>query len=283
MIPSKVHQWLAEQGYGKVSSSRAVSGGCINNGMQIETSSGESFFLKTNPSLPVDTFAVEVEGLTALRKEGGPRVPETFLAGEDFLLMEDLRPGPKRADFWSSLGRQLAALHGYTNSQYGFGHDNYLGSTPQPNGWLKDGYTFFAEQRIMYQAKLAERNGYFHFEEMELAERLCGRLRTLIPEQPASLIHGDLWGGNVISDRDGNPAIIDPATHYGWMEAELGMTALFGGFGEAFYQAYAAEGRLESGWRERLPIYNLYHLMNHLNLFGRGYYGDVMGILRRYR
>jgi fructosamine-3-kinase len=126
------------------------------------------------------------------------------------------------------------------------------------------------------------RNGYFQSSELRRVERLCSRLAELIPPQPASLLHGDLWCGNVISDRTGSPAIIDPAVHFGWAEAELGMTALFGGFSEAFYRAYEQVRPLAQGWRERLEIYNLYHLLNHLNLFGSGYYDPVLSILRRY-
>jgi fructosamine-3-kinase len=111
---------------------------------------------------------------------------------------------------------------------------------------------------------------------------LAARLPQLVPQQPASLLHGDLWSGNAISDRHGAPAIIDPAVYYGWAEAELAMTALFGAFAESFYQAYQEMRPLESGWRERFDIYNLYHLLNHLNLFGESYLGEVRAILRRY-
>lgn len=227
-------------------------------------------------------FAREAEGLQALHTEDGPRVPEAYLDGPDFLLLEDLAPAPRRADYWETFGRQLAALHNHTRAQYGFANDNYIGSTPQPNDWLADGFAFFAERRLLYQARLALKNGYFQEREMQAVERLAGRLRELIPAQPASLLHGDLWSGNAMTDGEGKPAIIDPATYYGWAEAELGMTTLFGGFPERFYQAYEEERPLEPGWRKRLDLYNLYHLLNHLNLFGEGYYGSVMGILGRY-
>ena len=282
MIPNRVLEWLAERGYGTLTSSQPVSGGCINNGMHLFMTSGQSFFLKTNSNLPQDAFQLESEGLNALRKVGGPRVPETLLVGTDFLLMEDLKPAPKKKEFWSDLGRQLAALHGFTSDRFGFEHDNYLGSTPQPNSWEEDGYYFFIEHRLMFQVRLAFNNNFFQAKEIQLAERLCQRLTELVPEQPASLLHGDLWGGNVISDHEGNPAIIDPAVHFGWGEAELGMTALFGGFTDVFYKSYEEVRPLEAGWRERLPIYNLYHLLNHLNLFGQGYYQNAVQILGRF-
>jgi protein-ribulosamine 3-kinase len=282
VLPDPVSRWLAEGGFGAVVSSQPVSGGCINNGTRLLTASGQTFFLKTNLHLPDDVFQREMEGLLALRKPDGPRLPEAYLTGADFLLLEDLKPGQIQPDFWARLGRQLASLHSYTHDRFGFEHNNYLGSTPQPNPWMEDGHAFFTEQRLMFQARLAQRNGYFRSREMRLTEKLCQRLPELAPVQPASLIHGDLWSGNVISNESGSPALIDPAAHYGWAEAELGMTALFGGFGGAFYRAYEEMRPLEAGWRDRLDIYNLYHLLNHLNLFGSGYYGQVVGILRRF-
>jgi fructosamine-3-kinase len=227
-------------------------------------------------------FAREAEGLQVLGVPDGPRVPRPFLYGADFLLLEDLNPAPRRPDYWLEMGRRLAALHNHVGSHFGFEHDNYIGSTPQPNPWTEDGYTFFAEQRLIFQARLARQRGLLNNDEVSRVERLCARLRELVPEQPASLIHGDLWSGNAMTDESGGPAIIDPAAHYGWAEAELALTALFGAFPDAFYAAYQEVRLLATGWRERFPLYNLYHLLNHLNLFGSGYWGQVMAILKRY-
>jgi fructosamine-3-kinase len=259
-----------------------ANGGCINNGSSLRTESGERFFLKTNPKLPSDMFAREAEGLAALSAASGPRYPVVYLVGADFLLLEDLRPGGRAPDYWTTLGRQLAAQHATANERFGFEHDNYLGSTMQPNGWMEDGYAFFAERRLIFQARLARDKGLLNPAEVEQAEALATRLPELIPPQPAALLHGDLWGGNAISDTYGQPALIDPAAHYGWPEAELGMTQLFGGFAPDFYAAYEAAHSLEPGWRERLDIYNLYHLVNHLNLFGRSYHGRVAAILQAF-
>jgi fructosamine-3-kinase len=266
-----------------VLSQQPVAGGCINNGTRLVTKSGESFFLKTNSAAPNDMFAREAEGLTELRKANGLRFPEPFLWAEEFLLMEDLNPAPQAANYWEFLGRQLAHLHQKTNAQFGFAHNNYLGSTPQPNKWTADGCEFFAQWRLGFQARLARDNGGLTRSEAAEVERLAARLPELVPLQPASLIHGDLWGGNAISDAEGQPALIDPAAHYCWAEAELGMMMLFGGFAEEFYTAYEEEHPLEKGWRERLDIYNLYHLLNHLNLFGSGYHDQVMDVLRRFK
>lgn len=283
MIPDKVRDWLTEHGHSRVVGQRRVGGGCINNGEQLETEGGASFFLKSNKAAPVDMFAREAEGLAALRIANGPRYPEPLLWAEEFILLEDLRPAPRAKDYWERLGRQLAAQHASTNSQFGFAHDNYLGTTPQTNKWTPDGNQFFGEQRLGFQARLGRDNGGLSRAEAAQIERLADRLPDLIPPQPKSLIHGDLWGGNAISDERGQPALIDPAAHYGWAEAELGMTALFGGFDQRFYRAYEEVRPLDKGWRDRLPIYNLYHLLNHLNLFGPGYHGQVTYVLSQFR
>ena len=130
---------------------------------------------------------------------------------------------------------------------------------------------------------MAARQSLLATGEADAVRKLGKRLSELVPEQPASLIHGDLWGGNAMTDENGSPAIIDPAVYYGWAEADLAMTALFGGFNDRFYAAYIERRPLPPGWRERFGLYNLYHLLNHLNLFGRAYYGQVMGVLNKYR
>jgi len=282
VIPDVVRQWLEAQGHGKFTAEIPVGGGCINNGARLETESGTSFFLKTNTSVPVDMFAREAEGLAELKKANGPRVPEPLLWDVEFILLEDLRPAKRAADHWETLGRQLAQLHQKVNPKFGFAHDNYLGTTLQPNPWTDDGYEFFAEHRLGYQTRLARDNNLLTNSEASAINKLANRLLQLVPPQPASLIHGDLWGGNAISDERGQPAIIDPAAHYGWAEAELGMTALFGGFPQAFYSAYVEARTLDIGWADRLPIYNLYQLLNHLNLFGASYHDQVMAIVRHF-
>jgi fructosamine-3-kinase len=227
-------------------------------------------------------FSREVEGLETLSVEGGPRVPKPFLHDFDFLLMEDITPSARIPQYWEEFGRQMAVLHNHTHQKFGFHHDNYIGSTPQPNQWTEDGFHFFAHHRLIFQAEMASKRGLLTAHEAEKVGDIANRLTTLVPEQPASLLHGDLWSGNAMTDDVGSPAIIDPAAYYGWAEADLAMTALFGGFDRRFYDAYIESRPLSSGWRERFDLYNLYHLLNHLNLFGRGYHGQVMGITRKY-
>ena len=288
MIPDDVRAWLDRQGYGVIQAVQPVAGGCINNGARLLTSTGGSFFLKTNPAAPMDMFERESEGLSALQGAGEaasaewPRVPLPYAHGDNFLLLEDLRPAPRRNGFWAEFGRRLANLHHKSSPQFGFPHNNYIGSTPQLNQWTADGHQFFAMQRLHFQADLAQRNGLFNARDLHQVELLCQRLTELIPPQPASLLHGDLWIGNVISDSQGAPAMIDPAVHFGWAEAELAMTSLFGAFPDDFYSAYQETFPLEKGFRQRFPIYNLYHLLNHLNLFGSGYLSQVRSILHRF-
>ena len=282
MIPSPVASYLRENNYGPVISSRPVGGGCISNGKIIITQSGVTFFLKTNSHAPADMFAREAEGLTALSVVGGPTVPQPLLFGADFILQEDLTPASRQPDYWPAFGRQLATLHHTTQPQFGFEHDNYIGSTTQPNGWMEEGYAFFAERRLLFQAELARQHNLLGTSDLRAIEKIVDHLPELIPAQPASLLHGDLWSGNALSDARGAPAIIDPAAHYGWAEAELAMTTLFGAFPSDFYQAYEEIRPLEPGYYARFPIYNLYHLLNHLNIFGRGYLGQVQAILSRY-
>jgi len=282
MIPEAVRTWLEEHDHGTIVSSRAVGGGCINNGAVVKTETGRTFFLKTNRNMPTDMFARESEGLAALRVPDGPRVPEPFCHGPEFLLLEDMDPAPRRAEYWPEFGRRLAALHNHTNPRFGFSNDNYIGSTPQPNTWSEDGYGFFAVHRLLFQLRLARQRGLVGGGEVRQVEDLAARLPEILPPQPASLSHGDLWSGNAMTDYNGEPVIIDPAAHYGWAEAELAMTTLFGSFPETFYRAYEEVRPLEPGYRSRFPIYNLYHLLNHVNLFGRGYLGQVTSILRRF-
>ncbi len=282
MIPTQVTEWLAQNQYGHVVAERPVAGGCINNGGILKTESGVSFFLKRNPSAPLDMFQREVDGLTCLQTENGPRVPAVYCFGQDFLLLEDLKPGPRTPTYWQDFGQQLASLHAKSSSTFGFSADNYIGSTPQPNPKMENGFDFFAQHRLIYLAQknwerqLLDRSGYL------AVEKLAARLPELIPEQPASLLHGDLWSGNALTDADGNPAIIDPAAYYGWAEAELAMTTLFGVFPKIFFEAYEAAQPLEPGYAARFPIYNLYHLLNHLFIFGRGYLGQVKAILKMF-
>jgi fructosamine-3-kinase len=282
MLPKTLITYLIENDYGAVTDIHPVAGGCISNAKILTVQSGATFFLKHNQKTPADMFTCEAKGLAALHVSGGPTVPRVYLDEREFILLEDLKSGPHNQEYWPTFGRQLAKLHNHTNFQFGFDHDNYIGSTRQLNPWTDDGHTFFAEFRLLYQAQMAHKRGLLGKGELRDVERIAGRLVTLVPNQPASIIHGDLWSGNAITDSSGAPAIIDPAAHYGWAEAELAMTSLFGTFPTTFFRAYEEIRPLEPSYQARFPIYNLYHLLNHLNIFGRGYLSQVKSILRRY-
>lgn len=279
-IPPAVVTYVEDQGWGRIHDTRLLGGGCINQAQRLATTSGEVLLLKQNPSVPADMFEREAEGLRALAVDDGPRVPIPYLAGRDFLLTEYLPPAPPAPNSWEVFGQRLAHLHNHTNACFGFPHSNYLGSTPQPNEWLEDGFEFFAERRLLFQGRLARNRGELSPSGLQKLERLAARLRDFVPPQSASLLHGDLWGGNVIGGPGGQACLIDPAAHYGWAEAELAMTTLFGRFPQAFYSAYAAVRPLTGGYDSRFEIYNLYHLLNHLNLFGKSYVEAVEAILR---
>jgi fructosamine-3-kinase len=250
--------------------------------MLLKTSSGETFFLKVNQKTPADMFAREAEGLEALAVEGGPTVPKPYLWGKDFLLLEDLSPAPRRSNYWTSFGRALAVLHNQIGDRFGFQNNNYIGSTPQPNPWTEDGHLFFDHSRLRYMSSLASKRGLLDQKTSQQLEDLSAKLPELVPKQAPSLIHGDLWGGNALTNNEGGPAIIDPAAHFGWAEADLAMTTLFGSFPNHFFSAYEEVRPLEPDYRGRFPIYNLYHLLNHVVLFGHGYLGQVRAILKRF-
>jgi len=288
MVPAAVQNWIAENGCGTVVAVETVGGGCISNGARLTTESGEVFFLKTNSHTPADMFAREAEGLIELasgndnRIPPSPRVPRVLIFGKDYILLEYIRSAARNSDYWQKFGHELASLHKITHPRFGFHHDNYIGATPQLNPWTIDGFEFFAEQRLLFQARLAGDRHYLDQSEIQRTAALCRRLPELIPEQPASRIHGDLWSGNAMVDENGSPVLIDPAVNYCWAEAELAMTTLFGTFPETFYKAYQELRPLAPGYRERFPIYNLYHVLNHVNLFGRSYVSQAISILNRF-
>ena len=288
MVPAAVQNWVAENGYGVVVAAETIGGGCISNGARITTASGDVFFLKTNSCAPADMFAREAEGLDELDSGNNigistsPRVPRVYIFGKDYILLEYIHSAARKSDYWQKFGHELAAMHMITNPRFGFQHDNYIGATPQLNPWTIDGFDFFAEQRLLFQARLALDRRYLDQSEVQRTSVICRRLPELIPRQPASRIHGDLWSGNAMADENGSPVLIDPAVNYCWAEAELAMTTLFGAFPESFFQAYQEVRQLAPGYRERFPIYNLYHVLNHVNLFGRSYLSQAISILNRY-
>ncbi len=262
---------------------RAVGGGCINDAQHVRYGTAE-YFIKTNRAPLLDMFEAEAAGLAELRRCAALRIPAPVCSGSDaqsaWLVLEYLPLGG-RGDA-GALGAGLAALHRITQDQYGWWRDNTIGSTPQVNTPAPDWVDFWRTRRLQYQLDLAARNGYAGRLQSQGEQLLACFHHLFVDHSPVpSLLHGDLWGGNQAYTRSGEPAIFDPAVYYGDREADLAMTELFGGFGGGFYAAYEDAWPLDPGYATRKTLYNLYHILNHLNLFGGGYLGQAQGMLDR--
>jgi protein-ribulosamine 3-kinase len=252
-----------------------VHGGSINECYRWEGNAGP-LFVKVAPARGSAMFEAEAAGLEELRRAQAVRVPQVLgvgtSAGKAWLALEWIQCGvPSRATD-AVLGEQLARQHRSTRPAFGWNRDNTIGSTPQLNHWDDNWVTFFRDRRLRYQLSLAGQNGHggrLQHRGEALLDRVSEFFSTYQPVP--SLLHGDLWGGNRAADEQGNPVIFDPAVYYGDREADLAMTRLFGGFGPALYAAYESAWPLAAGAAARTDLYNLYHVLNHLNLFGRGY------------
>jgi len=253
----------------------AVSGGSMHRSYRWRCGEGLIFVKVADPGNGAGLQA-EATGLLTLAAARAVRIPRVVARGaagsSAFLALEwiESRPAGRAAE--QRLGEQLAAQHQVTAAQFGFGEDNFIGRTRQPNGWVADWAEFFRERRLRHQLALAAQNGYAELLEKPGARLLESIGALLAGHRPqASLLHGDLWAGNWLADVGHEPVIFDPAVYYGDREADLAMTRLFGGFGRAFYDAYHVAAPLPAGHAVRAQLYNLYHVLNHANLFGGGY------------
>lgn len=261
-----------------------AGGGCINQGGKLKTTSG-IFFLKWNDEKKFPfMFEAESEGLKLLQRQNAIRIPKVIGNGINdsyqFLLLEYINQKSRSKNYWEALATGLAALHRSFSTHFGLDHDNYIGSLKQYNQQSSSWIHFFIEQRLNIQLKLAIDNGVAPANWPQRFERLYSRLSSLLPEEKPSLLHGDLWSGNLITDEKGEPCLIDPAVYYGNREADLAMTKLFGGFDRDFYTAYQEAFPFQSGYQKRVDLYNLYPLLVHVNLFGSSYSRSVEEILR---
>jgi len=272
---------------GEVESIEPLSGGCIHNASRIRLSDGRTLVAKSAGAGAAAQFEEEATGLNALADTGKVVVPRALGVTRDdssaVLLMEHIESAPTSDDAWRRLGEDLADLHAVdVGDRYGFEIDNHLGSTPQPNGWMDDWVEFNREHRFGHQLRLAASSGKLNDREAQAVERLVERLDTLIPRRPKpALLHGDLWSGNALPTTGGRVAVIDPAPYIGDGWADIAMMRLFGGFAASCFDAYAARADDHDGVDQRVAVYQLYHVLNHVNIFGRGYAGQAMSILRR--
>jgi len=264
---------------------QAVGGGCINQSWVLEDRE-RRYFVKLNDANRLAMFEAEAEGLRDLAAAGAVRVPQPVCSGvvegQAFLALEYLPLRGLETRAQETLGALLAQLHRATGPRFGWKRDNTIGSTPQPNGETGDWVMFWRDRRLGFQFGLAAENGYRGSLQRQ-GERLLETLPVFFRDYrpAASLLHGDLWGGNTGATADGEPVIFDPAVYYGDREADLAMTELFGGFGARFHAAYREAWPLDPGYRVRRDLYNLYHVLNHLNLFGGGYRAQAERMIER--
>lgn len=290
MIPAVVRNEVEEKLsvlLGKTSTilnATPVSGGCINYCFHLETSSG-TFFLKYNDAAAYpNMFKSEATGLQLLQHANALTVPHVHFHGEangySFLLLEWIDGDRRQKNFWEDFGKSLAKLHMVNEANFGLDHDNYIGSLAQSNTKHADWKSFFIEERIQPQLKLAMEKNLVDAATVKQFEKLFNYFESLIPQEKPSLLHGDLWNGNYLVDKNGKAVLIDPAVYFGHREMDLSMTKLFGGFDPEFYNAYNESFPLEKGFEKRIDIHNLYPLLVHVNLFGGGYLQQVKVVLR---
>jgi len=272
----------------EVTGTEPVSGGCIHTALKVSGKSraAAEYFAKVNAAERAPMFAAECEGLAALRDAGAVTVPRVIACGADdaraWLILEWLELAPLAPASAARLGTALAAQHALAQERFGWAHDNFIGSSMQANGWSDEWLPFWREKRLHAQLRLAARNR-LPSRMIDRGERLAtdcdAFFRTYRPAK--SLLHGDLWGGNVAALGDGTPVAFDPAAYVGDREADVAMTELFGGFAADFQAAYRAASPLDDGYRVRRDLYNIYHVLNHANLFAGNYVRQAENSIER--
>lgn len=269
-----------------LASHRPLSGGCINRAELLE-GDGQRYFVKINRSSSAGMFEAEVEGLRVIQASGALRVPAPVCWGvrrdSAYLVLEYIELAKTAgAKTHAEVGRGLAKLHRTTGDGFGWHRDNTIGATPQVNTWMDGWAEFFAEHRLGCQLRMAADNGVGR-ETLLAGERLLVRLNGFFTDYTPvpSLLHGDLWAGNFSADLTGEAVVFDPAPYFGDRETDLAMTELFGGFDRAFYDAYSSLWALDAGYGTRKTLYNLYHVLNHFNLFGGGYGSQARSMIHQ--
>lgn len=265
---------------------RPLSGGDINQVFRLRLANSADFVLKLNSknNFP-EMFQKEAAGLKLLKSASCnvPGVHMTFEEGaHQFLILEFIEEGGAAGTSWERFGRQLANLHLSTNEVFGLDHDNYIGSLSQINKAAENWTDFFISNRLEPLIRMARERNLLRESHLEAFESLFSRLPHLIPEESPSLLHGDLWSGNLMFDKMGEPVFIDPAVYYGHREVDIAMTRMFGGFNASFFNSYNEIIPLETGWEERLDLHNLYPTLVHLVLFGSSYLSGIERTLKRF-
>lgn len=260
----------------------SLGGGCINSAYRLSDNQ-RSYFVKLNDAQLRHMFDAEYAGLQELRRAGAIRVPQPVTVGDcggqAWLVLENMELG--QGGDSRMAGEQLALMHRHQAQQFGWSIDNTIGSTLQINQQQPEWVKFWSAHRLGFQLQLALRNGLDERLQQQ-GGKLLGCFHLLMDHDPVpSLLHGDLWGGNIGYQHDGTPVVYDPAVYYGDREADIAMTELFGGFGADFYAAYNAVWPLDSGYAVRKTLYNLYHILNHANMFGGGYAGQALSMIER--
>lgn len=283
-IKNKIEALLTQ----KIISQHSISGGCINDALILTTNSHKKYFVKVNYHSPADMFNKEANGLKEIALSKTIRVPNVISVNDEFILLEVINSSNRSNNFYEDFGRKFAEMHKYRSKYFGFYENNYIGLTPQinvadneeKNDWIK----FYFNKRLLYQIHLAEKNEYLSLELKSLFSSLESKIETILKtkDNTPSLLHGDLWSGNYTVDENGIACLIDPAVYYGHREADLAMTKLFGGFDYKFYDSYNKTFPLEDGYEYRENIYKLYHVLNHLNLFGKGYLNQAVNLIKFY-
>ena len=284
----------------KIAQTDRLSGGDINKAYGLTLNNGKHIFMKANAKDNAAFFTAEAAGLQAIADTHTIATPRILCTGTDdgedvgysFLLLEYIQSTGRRSDYWEVLGQELADMHKAlvgrapepvegAPHQYGFSQNNFIGARPQNNTWSDSWISFFRDYRLAPQFKSAD--SYFTPADRTKITKLLDNLdRFLVEPEYPSLLHGDLWAGNVMCGPEGKAMLIDPACYIGHREADLAMTQLFGGFPQAFYQAYTQAAPLQPGYEDRRDLYNLYQLLNHLNLFGPTYLEPVLSIVGEY-
>ncbi|MDD4777011.1 MAG: fructosamine kinase family protein [Fermentimonas sp.] len=269
-----------------INSTRAVTGGSISSAYLLETSN-RNYFLKINKApVAIEMFHAEQKGLDAIEKTETISVPHVHLVdsleGKAFILMDYVENRRPDSNDYARLGRELASLHMIKQDNFGFSSDNFIGSLPQKNRIHTNWVEFYWDERISPQLQLALNAGLLSKKEIPAKEKSIEIFNRFLTDVTPSLIHGDLWGGNYLISEEGTPYLVDPAVYRGHSMVDIAMSKLFGSFGDEFYNAYHEIIPKSEFHDEQIDLYQLYFLLVHLNLFGRGYYSSVSEILKRY-